>query len=320
MSQLVEQWIKDASRQAECSELNGIYELYSEKLFSDYEPLAIATRQTPRDFFVRLDTWLRNFKKDSDQWDAFNLVNDIFFVGRNELTELYRIAFDHIANEWLSQLVKVDYFDPQYQSAIDSALNSTWFCPITDSLKINSFRHINHIETPEYFPDWRSLEKFGDVSKIRRYISDRGIKQLILIEDVVGSGRQIKPAVEFAVQEFGIPVLVLPLLIGNRGHEVLMDMEQAHQNLTYEPVVVIPKEGCVTRAPDTGEPSKIAALRSLVNEFKKITGDAEPFGFEKDQGYLLVIHTNCPNNTIRPIHADLKNWAPLFPRSGRRSS
>jgi hypothetical protein len=318
MQSLIDKWQSESVKQHECSDLVSRYELYSEKLFSDYEPLLVASRKGPRNFFSRLNEWLKNFKEEDDQWNAFKLIDDIFFIGKHEITELYRVAFENIAIDWITDLYAITYTNPSYEKTINRGLAETWFCPITDSLRINAFRHINHIDVPEYFPDWRSLAKFGDPQKLSEYLKEKEIKQIVLIEDIVGSGKQIEPALQFIIEQFDLPFLVVPLVIGKSGHEVLLKFQDDYKNLTYEPIVIVKDDCCISRDPNENDSDKTKINRSLVLKYQELTNDEKAFGFEEDHGYLLVTHANCPNGTIRPIYAT-GNWKPLFPRSNRRS-
>jgi hypothetical protein len=318
MTRLIDSWSANQAREEICSELTSKYEIYSKQLFSSYEPLAVANQNViPRHFFDRLELWLRNFSTDEDQWNAFHLVEDIFYVGKQELVELYRVAFEVIVPDWLSQIQKISLIDEKYKEKIEAAMEKTWFCPITDSLKISAFRHVNHIEHPDFFPDWRSLAEFADSTKLVNYIGAHKIEQVVLLEDFVGSGKQITDAVEYAARICGVPVLVMPLVIGSSGNEKIADLIKPFQAVTFSPIIVLGSDTVVSKKPIKDESNAAFRARALSKEYGKVSGDKEPFGFEKDQGYLFVSEANCPNNTLKLIHAT-KKWNPLFPRSGRK--
>jgi hypothetical protein len=319
MERLFDKWQTDQERELLCSELIEKYELYARKLFHSYEPLSISNLDAvPRDFFQRLELWLNNYQTDADQWEAFQLVDDIFYIGRNELIELYRVAFEKVVPEWLCEIKGIDLRSKTFNQDVDKATGKTWFCPITDSLRISAFRHINHIEKPEYFPDWRSLEVFGDEKKLKDYIAEKKFEQIVMVEDFVGSGKQVTPAIEFAKRVCDIPVLVLPLVVGAVGDGKLSEIARLSAlKISYRPVMVLAEDSIVTRAVQLNEALSSTRARELIASYTKITGDADGFGFEVDQGYLFVAEANCPNNTIKPIYAK-SSWSPLFPRSGRK--
>ncbi|WP_416243389.1 hypothetical protein ACLSSQ_17645 [Azospira sp. APE16] len=319
MTRLFDEWQQFQERERECSDLMGKLDLYAARLFGDYEPLITPLEEIPRDFFERLDRWLRNFKGDTDRWNAFKLVDDIFFVGRHELNELYRLAFDHIACDWLVAQKNLHLDDPKFEEKLETARNRTWFCPITDSLRINAFRHINHISSPDYFPDWRSLALFGDIKKINNYIENR-IDHLVLIEDFIGTGTQVEPAIKFVKDHLKIPTLVVPLIICPTGDLMLRKVATQESRIHYRPVLQLPPACVIAETPAQNEPDNVVRNRNTVESYRAITADADPYGFESGYGSLVVMHTNCPNNTIRPIHSQKRGWLPLFPRSTRRKA
>lgn len=318
MTRLYSEWQSHSERQYECSHLMSKFDLYAARLFHDYEPLTTPTEEVPKDFLARLDKWLRNFKDDADQWNAFRLVEDIFFVGRHELNELYRIAFESVASDWIIECSQLKYDDANFAEKLEQARGRAWFCPITDSLRINAFRHINHVSSPDYFPDWRSLEKFGEPEKIKKYIKEN-IDFLILIEDFVGTGKQIENTIEFVKKYVDIPVLILPLIICSTGDRKLAKFEDAAAGNYYRPVLRLPIECLLTEDAEVGDSESTQRNRAVVEKYRGLTHDKKPYGFEVGGGSLVVMHSNCPNNTIMPIHAHTQKWMPLFPRSKRKA-
>lgn len=327
MTHLFEQWKEDLHREKECSELVLRYSLYARQLFSAYEPLLRDEPRTERAFLSRLDKWLRNWDTDGDQWDAFRLVDRLFFVGETEFQELFRIAFETNLWTWVADSVGGNPASKVTRDGVAESLEKTWCCPITDSFRINAFRHINHIEAPDYFPDWRSLAEFGDKHKLDKYIKSTGIQRLVLLEDFIGSGTQATKAVEFAAS-FDLPVLVLPLIVGKRGHDTLQGIASKHANVTYDPVIWLDTDFLVNQQSHPLDDVHKSWQRRLIASYSRLTSDNNPYGFEQkkfheNQGYLVVLYTNCPNNTINPIHRDSVkstksvDWLPLFPRSGR---
>lgn len=319
MSRIFDEWQTNQDRELLCSQLLEKYELYAKKLFSHYEPLIVSTFDSaPRDFFQRLDRWLRNYSDDEQQWEAFQLIDDIFYVGKHEIIELYRVAFEMTVPNWICEVQNLKFRSKNFISSLERLVEQTWFCPITDSLRISAFRHINHIEQPEYFPDWRSLDVFGDPDVIKAYIKKQNFKQIVLIEDFVGSGKQVSPAIEFAQKICDVPILIVPLIIGSKGFKKLQEMaDESNGRIQFKPVIVLGDDCVVTKAPSDIEHLSSKRARGLIDSYGVATGDAKGYGFEVEQGYLFVSEANCPNNTIRPIHAENK-WSPLFPRSGRK--
>lgn len=319
MSQLFTTWQSNLEREERCSELMGLYDLYDRELFTDYEPLATASHAgTHQDFFRRFGLWVENFQTDETQWAAFNSLDHLFFVGRLEMTELYRIAYETTVATWLIEQANISLSPSQFEAALSAAREVTWVCPITDSLRINAFRHINHLVKPDYFPDWRSLERFGDPEKLRDYVQESGVQFLVLIEDFVGAGTQVTPAIQLAANELQIPVLVIALVTANEGDLCLKGLVAPHAHMSYEPLIVLPPSATVTRLNVPDESAHQGLMRQLVKDYAAKTRDRSPYGRNPDHGYFVVTYANCPNNSIRLIHADNARWRPLFPRSGRR--
>jgi len=313
---IVEEWLEAQATQKEISTLSNRYDLYAARLFNDYEPLITSVADIHRDFFARLDKWLRNFPAENDRWNAFRLIDDIFFVGRHELNELYRVAFDQISCDWLASQAGLKFDDPNFTHKLDDVKSRTWFCPITDSLRINAFRHINHLSSPNYFPDWNSLAKFGCPKKILDYIAEH-IDYLVLVEDFIGTGTQVEDAIKFLEQHIKIPVLVLPLIICPTGDAKLKGFTDIASSRQYRPVLRLMNDSIIPEMPAAGDAPKTISNRSVVEKYRQITKDGKPYGFEAGFGSLVVMHTNCPNNTIKPIHAHTQKWSALFPRSKR---
>ena len=313
---IVEKWLQAQETQEESSTLSNRYDLYAARLFNDYEPLITSVADIHRDFFARLDKWLRNFPAENDRWNAFRLIDDIFFVGRHELNELYRVAFDQISCDWLAGQAGLKIDDPDFVKKIEAIKNKTWFCPITDSLRINAFRHINHLSSPNYFPDWHSLAKFGDPNKILNYIAEH-IDYLVLVEDFIGTGTQVEDTIKFVEQHIKIPVLILPLIICPTGDIKLKGFSNAEQHRDYRPVLRLMSDSIIPELPTAHDSRRTVENRSVVEMYRQITKDGKPYGFEAGFGSLVVMHTNCPNNTIKPIHAHTHKWSALFPRSKR---
>ncbi|VVE49478.1 phosphoribosyltransferase-like protein [Pandoraea anhela] len=315
---IVESWREQDDRQAECSRLEAKYALYESKLFVGYEPLAVVRSGQPKNFQARLDAWLSGFPS-LDQWDAFRTVDDIVFLSAFELQELQRVSYEHHATEWAIDTLDLKYGDPEFELKLSAFLSKAWVCPLTDSLRISMFRHLNHISSPEYFPDWRSLAEFSCIEKLKNYVNRENFTGIVLVEDFVGSGRQCADAINFAAENFDLPILVMPLVIGERGDSKFNKLKEKFDNVTYKPVLVLPNSCRVTRRSLSIDTEPIIRARNLVNSYAKVTSDNQPFGFEKNQGYMFAMATNCPNNSLKFLHSDFGNWNPLFPRSNRRA-
>jgi hypothetical protein len=155
-------------------------------------------------------------------------------------------------------------------------------------------------------------------------MTNKGVKRLVLLEDFVGSGIQITNAVEFAASlKTNIKILIVPLMICPKGIKRGKEFEGKFPNLKFSPVLRIPESMLVTDAATQGEPELFEAVRkTCISLYDLVKGNTTgtklhgPFGNEKT-GALLVMHTNCPDNTLPVIHHRSETWNPLFPRSNR---
>jgi len=295
-----------------------------EWLFYDYEPLQSAGPN----FLKRLNDWLENLSDENDQKLLFELVPHIFYMGREELNVLYREAYQTNFARWLIDLVVTELDINSIHVTLNQEVVDTWFCPLTDSLRINQFYHINDIPGKhDHRPDWRSLRTFGDVKLIRDYITKEGIKRIVLLEDFIGNGGQVSKAVNFVATNFSdIPVLVIPLVICPEGVTQSQLFMKAHPNVKIDPVLSIPHSYFVQEIESDNQVEFLRKIHGLIlSTYPQVSNSDDvdvdldpfgPFGWRKTGG-LIVMHTNTPNNTIPLLHNKSNTWNPLFKRHKR---
>jgi hypothetical protein len=323
---IVERWQReinqnDAKRHLKAIRLRGLYEALAEQLFCQYEPTRKVSPRVSRDFLLRLDQWLENFDSDEDKWTAFRSIEYLFFAGQVEFDELYRCAHEHVLVRWLVELAELDIFSTDIEKKIERELNACWPCPITDSLRINSFLHITGIPGKSLRPDWTSLRTFACRDKIEAYKKRNEIKYLVLLEDFVGSGGQICRALKFAAEVYSGPILVVPLIVCEPGHNAIIKTLNniERKDISYKPVLIIDKVCLIGRDVNKGEPKLFENLRNVMKEgYLKINDplDGYEFGYG-EVGSLVAMYSNCPNNTPPIFHHSNQNWTPIFPRSIR---
>jgi hypothetical protein len=306
-------------------EVNTNLHQLADKLYVDYEP----TRGAHPDFWRRLERWLDNVDDAGSQQVLFRLLPHLFFIGPREFDSLYRTAFNHQIATWLIDQLDLKLDDPQAGESLQRAIEATWFCPITDSMRINKFYHLNRIEGMDHRPDWRSLDRFGDKDKMSDYIKLHGIKRIVLLEDFVGNGSQIRKAVECAAQlSPELPVLVVPLVICPSADALITELQGKYCQLTFAPCLRLPEMEFLTATPTPGESILYPAVRIIaegVADSMKIGLSVNrlaqakkfiPYGWH-GTGALVVLYTNCPNNTLPIIFHESQNWSALFPRASR---
>jgi hypothetical protein len=318
----LQNWIMSLPHGPTFQSINQHVEHLAEQLYCHYEP----TKGPYPDFWQRFDEWLNNGDDETKQQTLFRLMPYIFFVGSEELHNLYRVAFNRNVTSWLIDELSLKLDDPELMSNVSDSLAGTWFCPLTDSMRINAFYHLNHISGRNHRPDWLSLAALADPGKVDRFLADRNIARVVLLEDFVGSGSQIEPAVTFAGKLASqLPTLVVPLIICPSGVNAAKTWEARFKNIKISPVLELRSADFLASTSQPGEPSDYSAFRQLaLDSFIKLLGGESvkeakiygPFGFD-DSGGLVVLATNCPDNTLPLIHHNSRTWKPLFPRASR---
>jgi hypothetical protein len=314
-NELLSTWLRaDSPDTAEIEATHNLVTYLSTHLFSDYEPSQFDL------FDDRLDNWLGNVDSNEDKKTLYLALKLVFFVGRREFEALCRAAFHGPVTRWLLDSANIQFNDSEASVKWAAAVDETWFCPITDSMRINAFLKVNNLDGKGLRPDWRSLAKFGDQGKIKEYIEQHQIKRIVLLEDFVGTGIQMSRALSFAAElDPNIPVLGCPLIICpdglTRGSEIAIN----HANLSFAHVMSLPTTSFIKFAPQAPENSQFPPLRKLIAETaSKLSTKAgqTTHGFG-GSGAFVVLYSNCPDNTLPIIHESSDEWRPLFPRIRR---
>lgn len=281
-------------------------------LYEEYEPC------DDRRFDERLADWLLNVERPEDRKTLFRLLGHLFFVAKPQFKALCRGAFGDIITRWLVDLRGVPLDAPDLQGRIDAAVRHTWFCPLTDSMNINAFLKVNSLQGHDIRGDWRTLETVGDEDALRRHVADKGIEQIVFLEDFVGTGDQMRSTVVWARELFPkLAMLVVPLVCCPEGAENGRLIARRF-SIDFEPVLLLRDDLFVLPLAAPGEPPLFGEVRSLVEAVKDRLGDweDEPFGHGQT-GAVFAMFTNCPDNTLPIIHEESDSWRALFPRIRR---
>lgn len=287
------------------------------RVYDDYEPSQFDL------FEDRLDRWLHNVTDEADQKILFRLLDDLFFIGRLEFESLCRSAYSRHVLRWLVEQLNVDIASPKAMKIVKEGIERTWFCPITDSMRINAFLKANNLAGKRFHPDWYSLEKFGDPEKILQFVNGKQIQRIVLLEDFVGSGTQMQDAIEFAANTLSdVDILVVPLIICPDGDQVGHSLESMYSNVSYTPVMVMPSGMLVKPNSQPGEKILFQDIRNLISRVRtKLTPEKDPesqhYHGYKGTGAVLAMYSNCPNNSLPIIHDQAEEWEALFPRIKR---
>lgn len=305
------------------------------RLFKSYEP----DKFHNGDFWLRLEKYLNNVATDADKQLLFRLVAELFYVGPVEFEELYRCVYQGPIARWLIDRCEIDVFANDAQTQLKKAASETWFCPITDSFRINQFFHVNNLAAvADLRPDWRSLLKIGDTQDIlNKYCAAKNIRRLVLLEDFVGGGSQSLPTVRYAATlAHGLEVLFVPLIICPAGGVMARNLEvelcrQRVGALRYEAGMELPQDAFLTqtKSPYVEPNDVVTAFRGLIQvSYPKVSGGKplgekpyHPYGYPADDptGGLLVMFSNTPDNTLPLVHwcPSDNSWSPIFPRHSR---
>lgn len=301
--------------------LRALYESLATQLYNQYEPTRNHSNRVSRNFLNRLDDWLGCFDKEAHKWSAFRSLEYLFFAGQSEFDELYRHVAENIIKRWLVDVANIDIFAKAYARQLDQELKDCWLCPATDSLRINGFLHISGLRGKSPRPDWMSLAEFGCEKKIQDFIKKEEIRSLVILEDFVGSGGQFVNSLRFAASVFPGQILVAPLIVCAPGNTKILSAIKTHKlkNVKYEPGLIVGETCLIQKKPVQGQPKLFEELRVAMKVgYKKIARpmDGEEYGW-KGTGSLVVLYSNCPNNTPPIYHTNCATWKPIFPRRAR---
>lgn len=332
ISELVIKWNSDGKASTTGEEFNVIYEkllFLEETHYCQYVPTLGTGHHS---YETRLERWLGNISAEQDQQLLLELAPQITFVGKEEFNKLNQVAFRGPIFRWLVERLRLPLDDPDLTAKVLLEANEhTWYCPITDSMPISDFSHVNHLGGIDMRPDWMSLARFGDEAKIKSYMAHPGslkpgpLRQLVLLEDYVGSGTQMTDAVEFAVAlNPAVGILLVPLIVSPAGAQKARNLATKYSNLSFEPVIELAPSDCINAATTFPDGSlEKGAVELATKTYSQVVGNnaASPrpyscFGF-LDTGAVVVLYSNTPANSLPLIQHQSNTWSALFPRSAR---
>lgn len=322
------------------NDLKEIFEnlAYLERIkFQPFVPALYSSH--PASFMERFLAWLHNPGLNEEQrQDLFEFANHIAFFSFDDFAALFQSAFTGPITRWCMDQAHIQLHTSDWREQLDAERHDrTWFCPVTDSLLISVFHHVNRIEGKDRKPSFRDLAEFGDADKISEHIANEGYQRLVLLEDFVGTGTQSMKAVKWALRNLDIPILFCPILIAEEAvgkyHRLQArlgdgSLENARcRAFAFEPVFTLSADCFVF---DTNkEPAPLLRrVRYLAEEIHARLSETGQ-GFDKgalgfwgenssQKGATAVMFSNTPNNSLPLIHHEADSWVPLFPRVARQ--
>jgi hypothetical protein len=287
------------------------------------------------EFETRLERWINNVSHESHQRLLFELLPNIAFFSREDFQKLNQAAFDGPILRWIIETAKIGLVDSDMNSQLkEEAHRHTWYCPLSDSMRINDFHTVNLLGGVDYRPDWRSLAKFSSTDAIEEYMQKHRdcqgfapLKRVVILEDFIGSGAQASDTIQF-IKKFSEKhhVLVVPLIACPAGASAWR-LEETDR-LKFRPVIELKSSDMITNA-SLAEDTFEGSIAKLVEEtYEIVEGDCSeaprpygPFGFPpprtKGTGSLVSLYSNTPANTLPIIHHQSSTWNAIFPRSAR---
>lgn len=291
----------------------------------------------PKDFMTRLAAWIGNVSDTADQQLLLEYAQRLCFFSHEDFIALYRSAFNGPITRWVIEKANLRFNSDDFQDRLDDELHShTWYCPITDSMDINEFYHVNHISGVEHRPSFATLAMLDPItmdpdsaileklrifmSKPDRRASSRPLKRLVLLEDFIGSGTQMKSAIEWAANKLKVQTLVVPLVICAPGQTALDALTSCLKDLvSYSHIVRISEDELLgANGKDHKRWPRSSDMEKLAAKVHNRVGKKPNLGY-KSTGCSVVTFSNTPNNSLPLIHHQAKGgtWSPLFPRSAR---
>lgn len=305
------------------------------------------------DYSSRLAKWVANVSDENEQKTLLEYALYVSFISHEDIISLYSSAFVGPIARWVIELENLTLAAPDFQRELARGLfETTWYCPVTDSMDINEFYHVNHLESIKHRPSFATVAMLdrginpGDDSlgppppneRFRRnlfnYLKNPdpandapAIKRLVLLEDFVGSGTQASSALRWAAKNLEIPVLFVPLLICPQGKATVQEVVQKFpDNLKCEAIIEVEaaeilgqNPACATWPSATIVEELAKCTFPMINTSDQKSEDRapfNPFGY-KETGCSIATYSNTPNNSLPMLHHKSHNWKPLFPRVSR---
>jgi len=327
IDELVDQWTRSAGSDLELRATRDLIRFLGDELYSQYEPFI-----DKRPFWERLSAWVNNVSRKADQQALFRLVPWLLFVGKSELNTMYESAFRGPITRWLIDSAGLDITDPSLANHLAEEFRHTWFGSLA-GMDLGSFMRINGIEEQSLRPDFRVLSKLGAPERISEYVSggkdnsDTRYRRVVVVEDFVGTGTQMKDAAKSLRHLKDTPVLICPMISADEGCQAGNVLTKNYPNIEFQECYRISSFARLRPSKADGNlHGDLLAVCNVIDStwerLKRLEPYDKPYGFG-DMGILVLTYLNCPNNVPPILHrmtdgaASAGQWIPLFPRAIR---
>ena len=328
LRQVLADWCQSESDLSEdLSEIRSLTDFLEQVLYKEYEPARVGAQG---EFAVRLARWIGGAETDDDMRSLYLLVGRLVFFGREQMMAGYRTAYSRNIALWLMEIERLPFFGRHTEARIKAAVAATAFTEITDSFRLGDFLRWNNVAGHGTRYTWKQhlggWDRAAFTQQIMGARSGAPRRNLVLLEDFIGSGNQMERAAEMACS---LPpdynVLLCPITICPEGARRARELEERHRHFTYSPVMELPENTFIAENTVDGEHRHHSLIRTaLLSLHAKVRGtlgswpqETSAFGYE-ETGAIFCKYDNCPDNSVPILHhgSDL-GWCPLFPRTAR---
>jgi hypothetical protein len=285
----------------------------------------------PIAFFERLYNWLQNESlTEENRQTLFEFASHLAYFSFDDFVSMYRSAFSGSIARWTVDQAGISMDQDQWSNRLhEERFDRNWYCPVTDSMLISVFHHVNGITGKGRRPAFRELMEFPNIEKIKKHLQDYELTRLVLLEDFVGTGHQTLKTIKWAVESLQIPVLFCPMIASTEACVLFREYGSTLElpcNFTIAPVLEMDSD-CFVHCVDTHDD---VLCNSVVNLAERLHAEMEAAGVKfsdgplghwrshsPEKGAMVVLFSNTPNNTVNLVHHDSPQWKPLFPRITR---
>jgi hypothetical protein len=289
-------------------------------------------------YLDRLASWIGNVSDEQDQKLLLEYALYISFFSHADFNALYRTAFDREITRWVAQQadIRFDSAGVGFQQHLQEELHQkTWFCPVTDSMDINEFYHVNHLQGVGHRPCFFTLQYLSEEAgepnlqlsnNVLQYMQcptgnpqypGLPLERIVLMEDFVGSGTQCLKAIRWAINNLKKNVLFIPLILcPNGAYALTEEKKKSLGKLTVRPIVELQRSDLLGGERQNASAWPITEqVEELLRKNKSRVDDMNPFGY-KGTGCSIANFSNTPDNTPPLVHheSSMGTWEPLFPR------